>query len=103
MAMRHLHDEVADRIFGPLDRLRSDALRLNHENVAVGQRIDVAWARQASRDRLDSEAGGSGRGFTRLPADDLRNADGCDQLLDGVRQNWIGPDLLRWIDVLHLS
>ena len=102
-AMSKAHDKVADRVLGPVDGFGSDALGFHHENIAVGQRVDVARTGKTGRHCLNLETGRDGRRFSRLPAHDLGHADRRNELLMRLGQDGIGTLLLRGIDLLAAS
>ncbi len=99
--MSEAENEVEERVFEPLDRFLALLERLDDEDVAIGERIDVARARQARRHFLHAESGGHARSLAVLPADHRRNVRARKEYrLGRLGQDRVCADLLRRVDFL---
>ena len=102
-AMGHRHDEAANHVLGPGHGFAGGAARLDHQDVAVRQRVHVARVGQPRGVGGDLQSFGHGGCLAVGPADHLGHFHVSDQAGVRVGQDRIRPDLLRHVELLGVT
>src|SRR5690606_9808919 len=94
------HDPAADIVLGPRQWLASGLAGLNDQNIAVRQSVDRPRVGEVGRVGGDRQAISNLRSLALPPAHDLGNLDAGKERLLWFRQDRVGTDLLRYVEIV---
>ena len=95
-----IDDRTSKVILGP-EIYGRRRIGFDHQDVAVGQRVDDARVHEAGRDRLDLQPARNGGRLARLPADVERHAHRRHHKLLGLGQIGVRAILLARVPALR--